>query len=193
MSERVSDADGRVIANSSKSPRAASDDAEPSPSRAATSWHSDEDSVASTELVPDAVVIDDEEEEEEDAVAPWIRANFPSVKNERDEEALRLSCGFATAVCDECAARHATVSCVDCAQALCWRCADAIHIVRAWLELLAGGCEAIIDAMAVSDRSLSLQHTPFDWWSLRSKTMPVTNPAWPIPLTPWRWMLTANT
>lgn len=145
MSERLPDAVDVAVGSSRKSPRPLSERAELPHSRETTpaddDAHSDEDGTGGVELVADVDVVDEvssyeEEEEEDDAVPPWIRANFPSVKSERDVDEL-LSGGRATPrsataspLCDECAARRVAVSCVDCALALCWRCADAIHIVR---------------------------------------------------------------
>lgn len=83
----------------------------------------------------------------DDDIAPWIRANFPFIRSAADINEL-LVCSKPSnnethvslrlppphplsQSCEECAAQHIVVACSDCQLKLCWRCADAIHIVGA--------------------------------------------------------------
>ncbi|GMF29151.1 unnamed protein product [Phytophthora fragariaefolia] len=85
-------------------------------------------------------------------VAAWVRINFPDVANEAelryqasttntvnnmaagenspDHGDTPFDAGYKLCICEECNASSATFCCEECGLALCFRCTDAIHIVR---------------------------------------------------------------
>ncbi|KAK1945583.1 hypothetical protein P3T76_002631 [Phytophthora citrophthora] len=71
-----------------------------------------------------------ESEATKEFVAPWILSNFPDITSETALQSQAASPDNRRRQCEECCAVYATFECEDCALALCFKCTDAIHIVR---------------------------------------------------------------